>query len=158
MTVEAGDGGQRAALDLDDGDAQARGVQDELLQGQAALRDDEQPLRLAARDECLLDRPAAGDQLLVVREGEGRVLDPQRARGRVAGAAHGRAARPRVRAAVGPGSAVGPGAAAVAGRRRRRRPIVRDVRGRRGAECVGGLGRGLGARRAVAVGRGGRSS
>ena len=154
VTVEAGDRGQRAALDLDDGDPQARGVEDELLEGEAALRDHEHALRLASRDECLLDRAAAGDQLLVVCEGEGRVLDPQRARGRVAGSADGRAARPRVRAAVGPGSAVGPGAAAIAGRRRRRRPIVRDVRGRRGAECVGGLGRGrgLGARRAVVVG------
>ena len=75
VAVEAGDRGQRAALDLDDGDPQARRVQHELLERVPALRDDEQAAGLAARDERLLDRSAAGDELLALGEAEQRVVE-----------------------------------------------------------------------------------
>ena len=42
VTVKTGECGQRAALHLDDRDAQARGVQDKLLQWGPALWHDEQ--------------------------------------------------------------------------------------------------------------------
>ena len=68
VAVEPGDRGERPALDLDHGDAQARRVEHELLEGHPALRDDEQPARLAAGDERLLDGAASGDQLLALGE------------------------------------------------------------------------------------------
>jgi hypothetical protein len=40
-------------------------MQDELLEGAASLRDDQKADGRSACDECLLDRPASGDQLLV---------------------------------------------------------------------------------------------
>ena len=58
------DRGQRPAFDLDDRDAQARGVEDQLLEGLATLWHDEQATRLAAGDERLLDRTPPGDQLV----------------------------------------------------------------------------------------------
>ena len=64
VAVEAGQRGQRAALDLDDRDPQARRMEDELLERLTALRHDEQAAGLAAGDERLLDGPAAGDELL----------------------------------------------------------------------------------------------
>ena len=65
VAVEAGDGGQCAAFDLDDRDSQARRVQDDPLKGLPALGNDEQSHRRPARNEGLLDGPAACDQLLV---------------------------------------------------------------------------------------------
>ena len=65
VAVEPGQRGQRAAFDLDDRDAQAGRVQDQLLERLATLRDDEQPDRRAAGREGLLDRATAGDELLV---------------------------------------------------------------------------------------------
>jgi hypothetical protein len=41
-------------------------VEHELLEGETALRHDEQAFRLAAGDERLLDRAAAGDQLFTL--------------------------------------------------------------------------------------------
>ena len=64
VAVEPGQRGERAALDLDDRDPQARRVEDELLERLAALGHDEQAASLAAGDERLLDRPAPGHQLL----------------------------------------------------------------------------------------------
>ena len=89
VAVEAGQRGQRPAFDLDDRDAQVGGVQDELLERLAALRDDEQADRLAVGDERLLDRVAAGDELLVLaeqvaRRRTDRSSSPRR-RGRAAG-------------------------------------------------------------------------
>ena len=65
VAVEAGQRGQRPALDLDDRDPQGGRVEDELLECLAALRDDQQAAGRAAGRERLLDRPAAGDELLV---------------------------------------------------------------------------------------------
>jgi hypothetical protein len=65
MSVEAGQRGQRSALDLDDRDAQSGGMQDELFQRVATLRDDEQSVRRSTGREDLLDRTPAGDELLV---------------------------------------------------------------------------------------------
>ena len=73
VTVEAGQRGQRAALDLDNGDAQGRGVDRERVEGRAPLRDDQQADRLAPRGEGLLDRAAAADQLLDLAEQLARV-------------------------------------------------------------------------------------
>ncbi len=72
VPVEAGDLRQRPALDLDDRDPQARRVEHELLERPAALGDDEQPARLAAGDERLLDGAPARDELLVLGEGQRR--------------------------------------------------------------------------------------
>ena len=68
MTVEAGQRGERPAFDLDDRDPQVRGVQNQLLEGLAPLRNDQKPMRLAAGDERLLDGVPAGDQFLVFSE------------------------------------------------------------------------------------------
>jgi len=68
VTVEASQRGQRPAFDLDDGDPEARRVENESFQRLAALRNDEQAMGRSAGDECLLDRTASGNQLLVVRE------------------------------------------------------------------------------------------
>ena len=65
VAVEPGDRGQRATLDLDDRDPQARGVEDELLERVPSLRNDEQAMGGPAGGEHLLDRAAAGHQLLV---------------------------------------------------------------------------------------------
>ena len=72
VAVETGDRGQRPALDLDDRDAQAGRVEDELLERGATLRHDQQSMGRAARGEDLLDRPPAGDQLLLGTEQIGR--------------------------------------------------------------------------------------
>ena len=68
VPVEAGERRQRAALDLDDRDAQRRGVEHELLErrrrsGHTSSRRAGRPRR-----ERLLDRAPAGDQLLVLVE------------------------------------------------------------------------------------------
>jgi hypothetical protein len=76
VPIEAAERGQRPSLDLDDGDAQRRGVEHELVQRGATLRDDEQADRLAMRGEGLLDRSSAGDDLLVGTE-ELRSLRPR---------------------------------------------------------------------------------
>lgn len=68
VTVESGHGCKRAALNLDDRNSQARGMQDETLERLASLGDDQQPNCGSPRDECLLDRAAAGDELLAVAE------------------------------------------------------------------------------------------
>ena len=56
VAIEAGERRERAAFELDDREPQARRVQHELLERLASLRDDQQALRRAARDERLLDR------------------------------------------------------------------------------------------------------
>ena len=68
MAVEAGDRGQRAALDLHDRDAQRRGVQDQRIEGGAPGGHDEQPPRLATCRERLFDRAAPGDELVAVAQ------------------------------------------------------------------------------------------
>src|SRR6516164_666636 len=68
MSVEAGDRGERAALDLHDRDPQPRGVEHELLERRPPLRYDEQAMGDAAGREHLLDGSAAGDELLVRAE------------------------------------------------------------------------------------------
>jgi hypothetical protein len=65
VAVEASERGQRAALDLDDRDAEVRRVEDDLFERGAAIRNDEQPPSRSARDERLLDGPATRDELLV---------------------------------------------------------------------------------------------
>ena len=69
VAIEAGEGRERPALDLDDRDPQARGVQDDPLERLAALRDDQQPTGRPSRDERFLDRPTAGDEFLIGSEG-----------------------------------------------------------------------------------------
>ena len=83
VAVEAGERRQRAALDLDDRDPQARRVEHDLLERLPPLRHDQQPDRRPAGDERLLDRPAAGDELLVLAEqlrigSDGRSTGPNR--------------------------------------------------------------------------------
>jgi hypothetical protein len=65
VAIEARQRGQRAALDLDDRDAQRRCVDGERVQGRTALGNDQQPNRLSTRRERFLDWPPTGDQLLV---------------------------------------------------------------------------------------------
>lgn len=92
VAVEAGHGCQGPALDLDDRDTQARGVQNQPFECLATLGDDQQSTCLASGDERLFDGPATGDQLIahrhqVVRNGGGYSPRPagpwQSARGRV---------------------------------------------------------------------------
>src|SRR4051794_39337188 len=66
MAIEPRDSRQRAALDLDDRDPQARGMENESLERLAPARDHEQPQGGAARDERFLDRATAGDQLFAL--------------------------------------------------------------------------------------------
>ena len=68
VAIEAGKRRERAALELDDRQAQARRVEDQLLERLPTLRDDEQSMCRPTGDERLLDRAAAGDQLLVLAE------------------------------------------------------------------------------------------
>ena len=68
MAIEAADGGDGAALDLDHGDAQGGGVQHQLIERGAALGDHQQTLGLAASSEGLLHRPAAGHDLFFLTE------------------------------------------------------------------------------------------
>ena len=68
VAIEAGKRGQRAALELDDRQAQAGRVEDELLERLPTLRDDEQPMCRPTGDERLLDRAASRDELLVLAE------------------------------------------------------------------------------------------
>jgi hypothetical protein len=64
VAVESGERGEGAALDLDDRDPEARGVEDEPLERLAALRYDEQPDRRPPGNEGLLDRATTRDELL----------------------------------------------------------------------------------------------
>ena len=68
VAIETGERRQRAALDLDDRDAQRRGVQDDPLERLAPLRSDEQPARRTTGGERLLDRATPGDELLTLGE------------------------------------------------------------------------------------------
>ena len=65
VTVEAGHRRERPPFDLDDRDAQARGVEHDPFERLPALRDDEQPERWPARDERLLNGPTTSNQLFV---------------------------------------------------------------------------------------------
>jgi hypothetical protein len=91
MAVEAGKGRERTTLDFDDRDPQVRRVQYQLLEGSASLRHDQQADRRSTRDERLLDRSTAGDELLVGPQLLGR---RQRRRSK-------RAARPTPAVAIG---------------------------------------------------------
>jgi hypothetical protein len=100
VAVEPGQRRQRAALDLLDRDAQARGVQDELLQRVAALGRDEQAVGVASRDERFLNGAPSSDELLVLPERRDRWrrrFEPRPGWPR------------RVRPVVFPGPAVDPG-------------------------------------------------
>jgi len=66
VPVEAGESRERAALDLDDRDPERRRVEDDALERLPAMGHDEQPARGPARGERLLDRVAAGDDLLAL--------------------------------------------------------------------------------------------
>jgi len=68
VAVEPGQRGESSAFDLNYRDAEVRGMQDELLESQAALRDHEQADRLAMGDESLFDRVAPGDDFLVLAQ------------------------------------------------------------------------------------------
>jgi hypothetical protein len=68
VAVEPGDGRQRPTFDLHDRDAQAGGMEDELLQGAPSLGDDQETVRDPTRCEGLLDRASTGHQLLVAAE------------------------------------------------------------------------------------------
>src|SRR5262245_860222 len=83
LPVEAGKRGERAALDLDDRDPQGRRVEDDLLESLTALGRHQQPARRARRREGLLDRSAAGDELLALLEWRGRRARPDGMRGRI---------------------------------------------------------------------------
>ena len=149
-----GQRGQRPALDLDDRDAQARGVQDELLEGLPSLRHDQQSTCLAPRDECLLDRTPTGDQL--VRRGIEQI-ERRRQRRRIraplgTGPDPGRRSTHRPR--VGPNGRTG-------GRGRCRTRLEADhqldvdrAAGRRGADPTGAAPNGAGADGRGANGRG----
>ena len=76
MTIETGEGRERSALDLDDRDPQVRGMEHELLERRALLRDDEQTDRGTTRDERFLDRASTGDELLLGPERLGRRQAP----------------------------------------------------------------------------------
>jgi hypothetical protein len=65
VAVEAGECRERATLDLDDRDAQVGGVEDELLEGRTAIRDDEQAPRRTPRNECFLDGAATRNEFLI---------------------------------------------------------------------------------------------
>src|SRR2546425_1586812 len=52
---------QGAAFDLDNWDPKVRRVEDDALERLAAVRNDEQPFRLAPSDERLFHRPASCD-------------------------------------------------------------------------------------------------
>ena len=136
VAVEAGERRQRPALDLDDRDAQARGVEDELLERVAALRDDQQPdapVRRAAKASSTGRRPATSSSSGPSRSGGGSGS---------AGRTGGRSG-PGCQAAVAAGGPpIGP--ASTGGRSGRR--SVADGRSRRGPRS----GR---PRRATAVGR-----
>ena len=154
VAVEAGEGGQRAALHLDDRDPQARGVEDELLERLPALRDDEQADRGSPGDERLLDRAAAGDQLLVLGEEAGgrrrrAAIAVRASPGCRAGPTHGGADRIRVRVAGRRTAGVDPANGG-------RGPGERRPRGRRPGGPIGrgrpGRSKAVGPRR-TAVGR-----
>ena len=68
MAIEAGEGGERATLDLDDRDPQVRRMQHELLEGRTPLRDDEQTDGGTTSDERFLDRASTRHELLVGAE------------------------------------------------------------------------------------------
>lgn len=72
MPIEARQGRERAALQLDDGDAQTGRVKHELLERLAPLWDDQQPDGRTAGGERLLDRAPASNQLLVRTQEVGR--------------------------------------------------------------------------------------
>ena len=105
VAVEAGERRERAAFDLDDGDAQRGRMQHELLQRLAPVRHHQQATRGATRGEGLLHRPAAGDQLLVVASTRGAGRDSAERRTDAAEAAPTR--RPPVAAARAGRSGVG---------------------------------------------------
>ena len=64
VAIEAGQRRQRSPFDLDDGNAQARRVQDQLLQRTATLWHNQETKRRPLGREGFLDRAASGDQLL----------------------------------------------------------------------------------------------
>src|SRR5690348_4160613 len=64
VTVKAGERCERPAFDLDNRDAQRRGMNRERVKRRAPLRYDQEPESVAARGERLLNRSAAGDELL----------------------------------------------------------------------------------------------
>ena len=151
VAVEAGQRRQRPALDLDDRDPQVRGVQDELLERGASLRDDEQADRRPARDERLLDRSPAGDELFVRPEvrrrrqgrGAGRAAAvADTAGGPGHGRRSGRSARaPLGRAGPGPADRGRTAGAVGSGAQRRRRAVA----GRSGPDRRSGHGPSSGA-------------
>ena len=81
MPVKPGHGGQRPALHFNHRDPEARGMQDEFLERHSALRDNQQPDRLAAGDKRLFNRSSTGNELLVIAKGERRVSDDSRPNG-----------------------------------------------------------------------------
>lgn len=72
MTVESGQRGQRASLQFDDWDAEARGMKHELLERLAALRHDQQTMGCPPGEECLFDWVATGDQFFFLADQIGR--------------------------------------------------------------------------------------
>jgi hypothetical protein len=68
VALEAADGGDGAAFDLDHGDAQGRGVEHQSLERSAPLGHDEQAPGFAAGREGLLDGSPAGHHLLVLTQ------------------------------------------------------------------------------------------
>ena len=113
VAIEAGDRRQRATLDLDDRDAQASGVEHQLLERLPPLRHDQQAVRRPPGGEDLLDRAATGHQLLVRPE---QVRRGQALAGRAMGRGR-RLPRPRTsrRRARGPYPGPGRYGAGVAG-------------------------------------------
>jgi hypothetical protein len=72
MTIEAGQGCQRSALDLHDRDPEPGGMEDELFERAASLRNDDEPVCGPTGCERLLDRASTRDELLVRAEQVGR--------------------------------------------------------------------------------------
>ena len=92
VAIEPGGGGQGAPLDLDDRDPEGGRVEHEPFERIATLRRHEEATRRPAGDERLLHRTPTGDQLLVIRQDEGRARLPSGPPGM--GALAGRAERP----------------------------------------------------------------
>ena len=68
VAIEAGEGRERATLDLDDRDPQVRGVEHELLERGPSLGDHEESDRRPPRDKGFLDWAPTSYELLVGAE------------------------------------------------------------------------------------------
>jgi hypothetical protein len=106
VAIEAGHRGQGPAFDLDDRDPQARGVENEPLEGLAPLRNHQQPNGRSAGHERLLDGSTSGNELFARIEQarwqrSGRPAILRRPRAALAGGSPRRTGRSTIRTAAG---------------------------------------------------------